>query len=274
MSDCKCGRPTRDSAFVCDTCSDDLSRALGEVPWLDEQLDITLTRQKGVDYRAVGGSKGGQKAAERPSPVTWAASDARTNLKGLLVSWTLFCHEEQVRNQSPHSGLPVDTLPALSGWLLWRVDGLALNEIGPDAVEEITAAVHACHRLIDRHPEKRYAGPCGSTIDTDGEETTCTEELYAKVGAKRIACPNCGTTWDVDERREWLLERAMSELATAVEISRAVSWLGAAPLTAAVVRQWAKRERIFAKGHNRNGQPLYRVGDAIDLLSGSRKESA
>jgi hypothetical protein len=73
----------------------------------------------------------------------------------VLVSWVRFCAEERVRNSSPHRGLPDDTLTEISKWLLWRVDGLALLDIGPEAVDEITAAVAACHRLIDRPADRR-----------------------------------------------------------------------------------------------------------------------
>ena len=71
MSECKCGRETRDDAYGCDHCGDLLARALGDVPWLDGELEVTTSRQKGLDYRKVGGGKGGKKDAERPLPVSW-----------------------------------------------------------------------------------------------------------------------------------------------------------------------------------------------------------
>lgn len=97
MNECRCGRPTRDAAYVCDDCADLLARSLGEVPWLDEQLEVTVTRTSGIDYRTLGGAK----ATETPSPVHWAASEARGHLKSLLVSWVRFAHEENVRNSAP-----------------------------------------------------------------------------------------------------------------------------------------------------------------------------
>lgn len=95
MSECRCGRPTRDDAYGCDDCGDELARALAEVPWLTEELEVTISRQKGVDYRRVGGG-GGLKAAERPLPPVWGVSEARTHLKALLVSWALFIHESHI----------------------------------------------------------------------------------------------------------------------------------------------------------------------------------
>ena len=95
-NECRCGRPTRDAAYVCDYCADQLARALGDVPWLANELEVTITRQKGVDYRRVGGGSGGKKANERPLPPVWGASEARTHLKALLVSWALFAHETRI----------------------------------------------------------------------------------------------------------------------------------------------------------------------------------
>lgn len=261
-NECRCSKPTRDDAYVCDDCGDSLSRVLGEVPWLTEELEVTISRQKGVDYRSVGGSSGGKKASERPSPVAWGASEARTHLKALLVSWALFCSAEGVRNSSPSPDMPADNLPALSRWLMWRVDGLTLHEIGPDAVEEITSAVAHCHRLIDARPDRWYAGPCNA--EGDGRE--CGVDLYAKSASGDVRCETCGATYDVVARRSWLLEAAEDRLADAATIARSVSWLGALPLNATRVRKWAERGRIVAKAHD-GDRPLYRIGDAIDLLA-------
>ena len=255
-SECRCGRPTRDAAFVCDQCSKSLSVALGEIPWLEVELEVSLAGVKGVDYR----TKGGTRASEKPSPANWAVSEAGANLRALLVSWTKFCVEERVRHSSPHQGWPADTMVSMSRWLLWRVDGLALLDIGPEAHDEITGAVRTCVRLIDRRAEQVYVGQCGA-----GD---CPTDLYARIGARMIVCPTCAVEHNVEERRAWLLKQAWDVLATAAELSRAVSWLGKEPLTADRVRQWADRGRLSVLGHDRFGHSLYRVGDAIDLLSG------
>jgi hypothetical protein len=244
------------------SCADDLAKALGDVPWLTEELEVTISRQKGVDYRNVGGGKGGKKASERPSPVVWGASEARVHLRALLVSWSRFCHDEHVRNSSPSDDLPTDDLVSMSRYLLWRVDGLTLNEIGSDAVDEITSAVAHCHRLIDSRPDRWYAGPCNA--ETDGRE--CGVDLYAKSIKGDVRCEACAAVYDVAARRSWLLAAAEDRLADAATIARSVSWLGTLPLNAARVRKWAERGRIVAKAHD-GEKPLYRIGDAIDLLA-------
>lgn len=151
---CQCGRPARDAAYLCDECCDRLARDLGDVAWLDEELEITITKARAIP------NEGGSRNAETALPWHEAASEARRHMKARLVSWVLFCDDEQVRSTDPRHGLPADTLPALARWLLWRIDGLALLDIGPIAYDEITSDIADCRRLIDRRPERWYAGPC------------------------------------------------------------------------------------------------------------------
>lgn len=261
MTECRCGRPTRDHAYVCETCADNLARALGDVPWLADELDVTITRQRATL------AEGGSRSTTTTLPWHEKAANTRRTLHGLLATWARFCEEEWVRHSSPRTR-PLDERDddpaALSRWLLWRVDGLTLHDIGPEAVDEITDAVAACHRIIDRRPDRWYAGPCV------GED--CTADLYAMRRQGMVECRDCGASYDVAERRTWLLAEAEDRLAPASEIARAVSWLGAKPLTGSRVRQWAKRGLISVRGHN-GTRPLYRVGDAINLLAADTRKS-
>ena len=216
MSECRCGRPTRDDAYGCEHCADELARALGDVPWLDEELEVTISRQKGVDYRKVGGGKGGQKAAERPLPPVWGASEARTHLRALLVSWALFCAAEDIRSSDPRADMPDDNLPALSRWLMWRVDGLMLHDIASEAVDEITSAVAHCHRLIDRPSDRQYLGTCD--ICSSGR-------LFAKAGSEWAECEECGSKVNADTVRARLLGELDDRLCTAAEIAQEDGYL-------------------------------------------------
>ena len=95
-NECRCGKPTRDAAYVCDDCQHALSVALGEVPWLAEELEISVSRQKGANYAGTTA-----RGTERPSPVNWGAAEARGHLRAVLVSWARFSREEGVRNSAP-----------------------------------------------------------------------------------------------------------------------------------------------------------------------------
>lgn len=252
-----CGKPTRDDAYACEDCLTSLAKALGEVPWTIEQLEITQTRQRGLP------TEGGPRGTETPLPWHEAASAARKALHGTLSTWVRVCIEEHVRNSSPHALWPKDDPVSMSRWLLWRVDGLAFHEAVGEVLAEIEDAVAQCSRIVDRRPDRWYAGQCTTDLD-DG--ATCYADLYAKARTGVVVCQACKAAHDVEKRREILLAAAEDQLADAATISRAVSWLGAEPLTASRVRKWAERGRILAKGHD-GTRPLYRIGDAIDLLA-------
>jgi hypothetical protein len=277
MSECRCGRTTRDDAYVCDDCADKLGRALGDIAWLDEELETTIGRQAGQQYT------GGSRSAEVPLPVNWGASEARTHLHAMLVLWVRFCDEEGVRSSDPRATFPADNLTALSRWLLWRVDGLTLHDIGSEAVDEITSAVAHCHRAIDIPAAKHYMGTC------DG----CESPLWAKPKAATVKCRRCGEEFPTEGRREALeteaMDKLMDRLFTASEAALILCAHGLADDTDEVrladrIRKWAKpREvsrtrtlppRLATKGHVRRAdqrtRPAYRLGDVRDLLERSR----
>lgn len=237
---CRCGKPTRDTLTVCEDCLTELNQALGDIPALEEELNVTISQQKGVDYRRVGGSKGGTKPAETPSPVNMGASDAKADLKALLVSWARLCHEEQVRNQSGETGLPDDNLPAISRWLMWRVDGLGLHEAGSDAVDEITAAVGRCQRMVDIPTERQYLGDCD---DCD------TGRLYARPASTWARCEGCDKAVPAQDVRDRLLARLDDRLCTAAEIARLSTYLGLRANRESVrkrINQWHARGLVSA----------------------------
>ena len=260
MSPCRCGRETRDDAYACDDCGDDLARALGEVPWLAEELEVTISRQKGVDYRKVGGGKGGLKAAERPLPPVWGASEARTHLKALLVSWTLFCAAEGVRSSDPRTEMPADNLPALSRWLIWRVDGLMLNDIASEAVEEITSAVAHCERLIDRPADRQYLGDC---------QVCQSGRLYARSGSDWAKCEECDATVEAQGVRDVLLARLDDRLCTAAEIARLSTYLGLRAdreLVRKRINQWSSRG-LLSEHPSVTDEVTFRFGEVYAMLA-------
>lgn len=253
-TECRCGKPTRDNSYVCDDCLQTLSVALGEVPWLDEELDITITGQKAATYNG-----NTSRGAETPSPVHWGASEARGHLKALLVSWALFCAQDGIRNSSPQQGLPDDTLTALSRWMLWRVDGLGLHEIGPDAVDEITGAVAHCHRLIDRPADRQYLGTC---------DTCETGRLYARSGSTWARCDSCDLAEPAEPRRARLLDELDDRLCTAAEIAHLSTYLNLRADRETVrkrINQWHARKRI-EKEAAFSEEPVFRFGIVRRLL--------
>lgn len=258
-NECRCGRPTKDVATTCENCGDQLARSLGDVAWLDEQLEVTITRQQGIDYRRKG-TGGAKKDSERPLLGNWTASEARAHLKSLLVSWALFCEAESIRSSDPSDGLPADNIIALSRWLLWRVDGLMLHDIASDAVDEITSAVAHCHRLIDRAPDRQYLGDCS--------ETECSGRIYARPGGEMARCDSCGTTTKADDIRKRLLDELDDRLCTAREIAELSTYLGLKAGRDQVrkyVEYLSRKDRIV-KHPAFSDQAVYRFGEVYEHL--------
>jgi hypothetical protein len=253
---CSCGRPTRDDAYVCEDCAQRLARALGDVPALAAELDTTIARQKGIDYRAT--STGGTKT--QPLGYEPTAADARTALHALLVSWVRFCDAEQVRHQSHSWDLPADTLTGLSRWLLWRVDGLTLHDQGPEAVRQIVETVNACWRHVDRPADPQDLGPCDE----------CSEGRYkSHKGASWARCTSCGDVIDAEERRQLLLTRLDDRLCTAAEIAHLSTYLGLRDNRERVrnrVNQWHRRGRIVPEPAATT-DPVFRFGIVWRLLT-------
>ncbi|MCW2785226.1 MAG: hypothetical protein JWP74_1743 [Marmoricola sp.] len=260
MSDttCTCGKPTRDNAYVCETCLSELARALGEIPWTVEQLDISLQKARGVDYTTMGGSA----SSESPLPVSFPAFEALTNLRQVIVMWVRFCDEEAIRHQSPTTAFPKDTLVSMSRWLMWRIDGLALNDLGGDAVSEITRAVGRARQVIDRPAEKVYAGPC-----------ECGRDLYAKPKAKMTKCKGCEREYDVEEMRDWMRTAVTGRLVTAREGSTLLGRFDL-PTAQKTIDSWHDRKRILDHGCNPTGARLYLIDDLIGLAANDGRMSA
>lgn len=255
---CNCGTPTRDEAYVCDGCLGELSKRLGEVPWVIEQLEITLTKARGIDYTALGGAASSEVAL----PLDVRALEASRGLRQALVMWVRFCDEESIRHQSPRNGLPADDPAAMSRWLLWRVDGLGLSDLGSDAVSELTRAIGKCRMVIDRPAEKQYAGPC-----------ECGRDLYAKPKAKAVQCRSCEREYDVEEMGTWMRAELGDRLFTARE---ATTLLGrfALPTAKRTIDHWHERGRVTAHGTNPAGHHLYRLNDLVALAANGGRMTA
>lgn len=254
MSECGCGRPTRDDAYACDHCGDLTARALGDVPWLAGELDVTITKQRAAI------ESDGSASAETPLMYHLPAAEKRDALRHALVTAIRFCNEEGVRNSDPGPDWPANDLPSMSRWLLWRIDGLALNDMGEEIAKSIRDAVRACRHVIDKPPDRAYAGPCPE----------CKRDLYHRRDASSAKCHGCGSTWDVAEVNEWMRERITAHLrdrlVTAREGSMLLGRFGL-PVEQETIKKWHARNRVTDAGHNSAGHRLYRWDELLDLAA-------
>ena len=263
-----CGKPVDDS-YVCQGCTLDLERELGDVRWLDGQLDVVLTKQTARPlFRDGGRSSEGKDAREdgddpdggitaKPLPYDPRATEARWVLTNTVTTWARMVGEEKNATLPTIGGVGI-----LAAWLASYSDVLRQLDQG-EAVGDLLAAVRSVRRLVDIRPERVYAGPC------DGNGEACGQDLYSRPGAPRITCPACGARYDAAERRTYLLEAARDHLGTVREV---VS-LFAGAVTTGQMKGWAARGKITAHGSTVvRGRVVatYRVGDVEDAANGER----
>lgn len=280
MNNCPCGRPAGSSA-ICENCSHALQVALGDISshWVD--LDTVKARQ--TRYGGSGGGRGGEK----PLPVDarflgWDADGSRLQeaVKNTMGTWARLVMEERPVITGPthdaclhvtcsvlrRSRPPRDDVASVCRYLLGHADWIRTQHWAPEILDELTDTAGQLRRMVDRPADRWYAGLCGE----------CGAGLYAKVGAYEIACKECAHTTLVHDRRTTLLREAADRLVSAALIARAVSWLGEDPLTSAKVRLWGHRKQLQVReyvipvgeiGPVCNLRPLYRLGDACDLMA-------
>lgn len=265
--ECRCGRPTRDDAWVCDHCVETFGHTLADLGALDIEVQTTMARLRGLP------TQGGSRAAEKPLPWHDKAAEARRVLNGLLSSWVRFCEEEEVRG--PGSTFPADTIASKAAWLETRVAGLALMDIGPECVDEITDAAAECHRLVFWKRRSRiYLGPCGAveTDDEGVESEPCPGDVYADEGEPVGFCEECGQGVTVAIRQGALNKELDDRLCTAAEIARLSTFLGLDQPRETVrkrVLYWHRHKRIAQRGMDYDATPpapMFKYGEVRTLL--------
>lgn len=249
-SECPCGRPTRDGAYVCEDCLDGLSKALGNGAWLDDELTTTISKQRAATTDGEGGV-----SAEKALPYNVDVSEVRDNLRNTLVGWVRVCHEEAVRSSDPRGGLPADTITAMTRWLLWRVDGLAYHQAGHEACDEIAYAVSQATKAIDRPAERQYVGPCA-----------CGRDLYRKPGKPTVTCRRCETTYNAEALTDSLRDQVMGRLVTAREGATLLSRFDLSTKQA-TIDKWRERALVVERGHDAKGKRLYLFDELLTLAA-------
>lgn len=242
-----CSRQVADSA-LCVTCTARFAGDLGAVPLLATQLDVIAAKLDQIGER---GPRGG---SEVPLGFRPMASEVTDVLHVTLTVWA--------RYTATAAGVPVVTVPddhpiTAAAWLYgWREYIRHLPAVA-QLVDEIGYAVTVARRAIDRPPDRQYAGPC--------DDCKPNVDLYARVGAKIVECRECGKSYPLDARRTWLLQGLREHLATAGEIAAGIGDLYGQPINRRTISMWFNRDRIQSHGVTREGWPLFKIGDVLDL---------
>jgi hypothetical protein len=270
-----CDRPAPGSQTICGACEADLRRALDSVAWLAGELDVTLSRQNTRTGTGTSEPEDDTTPAVLhigPLPYDPRAAEVMYVLRSTLVGWTRIMQEGVATREGPwcadcehpscrlvpYSQGPGDTCESMAAWLSASLGRLVRHPAAQEAHGEILEAVRAVQRAVDSPPGHVYAGPC--------EE--CGAPLYAKPGAEWVRCreAGCDGEHEVAERRAWMLDAITGMLAPAHQVAYILSLL-VAPLKPEAVRKWAERGRLVPHSADASGRPLYRVGDASELLT-------
>lgn len=217
------------------------------------------------------------------------ATAALAALTGQLREWVLWVGHQ--RGMAVPSQVDAATSASWLGsrqQLVW----LRHRDEVPDMLERLRTLVWAAQRLVDVPADRWFAGPCTAVVEVDpdavedrqvrqrrrraarfvdedlGTSVLCGADLYAVPGSPTVDCQECGTQWQVEDRREWLLTAAQDVQADAGLLSRALSSMGL-PLKHATIRKWVERDLLDDHGVDEQGRRMYRLGDVQELFLSS-----
>jgi hypothetical protein len=243
-----CLRPTADHA-LCTSCTRLLSADLAAVEELAEELAVTRSKQDRIGNPD---PRGGQHV---PLGFRPTAAEVGVVLHETLATWAA--------ELATAKGLPVLDVPAedpalLAAWIAENCEVVRHLASAGQLAEEIAYAVRTTRRAIDRPLDRVFVGPCD----------VCSADLYALPHHERLECRECATEYVVNDRRAWLVEALREHLATAAEIAAGVGELCGRSINRKTIAVWYHRERLVEHGTTRNGWPLFRIGDVLDLAAG------
>lgn len=232
-----CEAACRD-AYLCPACVAALADVLAGIRLTLDDLDVQMSRQA-----RTGESGPTARRIDPPMPYDIGASEARRRLYAALGALA-----------------PPDAGP---WWVRASAARVSAQAGAGDRYAHLAAEWHAALKATDLPADHWYAGVCSAGPDV------CPQDLYVPAGSIIVRCPRCRATHDVPARRTILLRHADDVMATATEISRAVSGFDA-PLTASAVRRWAHRGLIVSNETSEKGAPMYRLGDVLDIMDSRR----
>ena len=264
MSICQhCHRDTE--LYLCRLCGKELSALLSDLPWLCDQLEITVTRQDKLGLASVG------KSSDNPSPINVGAMELSRNLRNQLTTI--------VRDlcDPTHHRLPdLPTNAAAARWLGHQLVLITCSPAAGDIYQEIRGATDAILEVINRS-SRMWCGPCTTVVahDPNGADIECGTDLYADRYnlAEMIQCPKCrcfieprsqllATIKRGDLLPEAKLLEIMDSLGEKVSRVRLYDWIKAGSLRP---RGYVHHGRIVAERIRRGDPRVFSLSQARQL---------
>lgn len=298
---CQCGRPAG-SAYLCTQCRRTYETALQRIP--EHAADLQLVRAKLTRYGT--GNTGGRSAGKTQplvvdhrfldgdlvvqpggtgDPILGSGTRLLGDLDDTLKKWCLdvmgdhpnsrgqvgpFCaaclHSSCLayrRSRWPRGNVSTmcDYLAGWSGWV-------AAQRWAPQILDELLDLERRLERFVDRPAQSMFVGPC-LLCAIGGDDVG----LYVlDEHATEVTCRVCEITWDVRQRRSWMIADMADRLVSAKEARRAIDALAGITLGASTIEVWAHRGKL--RQHIVNGLPRYRIGDVYDLVTTREEQTS
>lgn len=240
MTDCRnCRRDT--DLYLCTLCNKELHALLADLPWLLEQLQVTVVRQDKLATGAVG------RSSDNPSPINVGAMELARNLHNQIGT---------IVRELADAGawkLPPDNTPAMARWLYGKSRWIGYQAGAGDTMRDIRAATEAILAVINR-ASRMYCGPCTTVVshNPQGEEIECGVDLYANRDAlEDIQCPRC-KTW-IEPRKQLLTTITRRDLLPEPKLLETLATLGE-PVSRVKLYDWIKAGQLRPRGYVHQGR--------------------
>lgn len=260
--------------YLCTRCTNALRSLLEDLPWVLQQLAISVRRQDRLTSgSAIGHSTGIPGPANLAAMTT--ADETRATLLGILGKLTA------------HPGLPglrLDHIPTpdLARTLGHNVNRMAHHPQAGEFYADIAGLTEddeigrpgPLWKAINRS-ERIFAGPCPTVRgrDSQGKAIECGTSLYADSGEKIARCPRCEADVDVAKNRlraatnrdllpEPKLLEVLADLDEKVSRVKLYEWLRAKKLQP---RGWLHQGRIVHFRIRRGDPAVYSLAEVRGL---------
>jgi hypothetical protein len=244
MTDCRnCRRDTE--LFLCQLCTKELGALLGDLPFLLDQLEITVIRQDRLSTGVIG------RSSDNPSPINVGAMELARNLRGQLG--TIIRDLCEVRGQQPP--LKAWSNSTMAEWLGGNISAISCSESAGQVYREMRTGTDAVLAVINRF-SRMYCGPCTSVAghSQSGEDVECGHDLYAdRDNPEDIQCPECDR-W-INPREQLMVHFKRRDLMGETELIDAMRTVGE-PVTEAVLDKWLRTNQLTVRGYMHRGRIL------------------
>ena len=242
MTDCRnCRRDT--DLFLCQLCTKELGALLGDLPWLLDQLEITVIRQDRLSTGVIG------RSSDNPSPINVGAMELARNLRGQFG--TIIRDLCEVRGQQPP--LKAWSNSVMAEWLGGNISAISCSESAGQVYREMRTGTDAILAVINRY-SRMYCGPCTSVTGhgPSGEDVECGADVYAdRDNPVDVQCPKC-SSW-INPREQLMVHFKRRDLMSEKMLIDVMDSLGE-PITERMFDRWLREQKLTIRGYLHNGR--------------------